>query len=183
MANADSNTKLKSTAFEKFRKTGDLTGSLSPTSVAPTASVTQDDSPFGRALAEAQRYGITLDPGTLGIFAAGSAFQGPPTPKYNDPGGLREQLYDLNRLQQEQADYRQKLGKESTAEAFKYKMWQQGIDKIGNAFNPYGSKEGALAYAAHLSSLPGIASETMRSIPMMNVQGIAYNAPQRQYFA
>ena len=116
-------------------------------------------------------------------MAAGSAFQGPKTPGYNDTGGLREQLYDLNRLQQEQADYRQKLGKESTAEAFKYKMLQQGIDKIGNAFNPYGSKEGALAYAAHLNNLPNVVNDTMRSIPMMNVQGVAYNAPQRQYFA
>jgi len=182
MANADSNTKLKSTAFEKFRKTGDLTGSLSPTSVAPTASVTQDDSPFGRALAEAKRYGITLDSGTLGILAAGSAFQGPPTPKYNESGGLREQLYDLNRLQQEQADYRQKLGKESTAEAFKYAMFKQGLDKLGNAFNPYGSKEGALAYAAHLSSIPGNVSEQMRSMNIQPPAAMSYNAPQRQYF-
>jgi len=182
MANVDYNTKIKSIPFGNLLKTGDLGGSFSLNSVAPTASVTQDDSPFGRALAEAKRHGITLDPGTLGIFAVGSAFQGPPTPKYNEPGGLREQLYDLNRLQQEQADYRQKLGKESTAEAFKYKMFQQGLDKLGNAFNPYGSKEGALAYAAHLSSIPGNVSEQMRSMNIQPPAAMSYNAPQRQYF-
>ena len=182
MANVDSNTKLKSTAFEKFRKTGDLTGSLSPNPPVPVASVAQDEDPIGRAIASAKRYGITLDPGTLNILAAGSAFQGPKTPGFSEPGGEKEKLDYWAQLQKEQALERQRLGKESTAEAFKYKMLQQGIDKIGNAFNPYGSKEGALAYASHLSSLPGIASETMRSIPMMNVQGVAYNAPQRQYF-
>ena len=183
MANVDYNTKFKSLPFGDYLKTGDLSGSLSLNSAAPAASVVQDDDPIGRAFAAAKRHGITLDQGTLNILAAGSAFQGPKTPGYNDTGGLREQLYDLNRLQQEQADYRQKLGKESTAEAFKYKMLQQGIDKIGNAFNPYGSKEGALAYAAHLNNLPNVVNDTMRSIPMMNVQGVAYNAPQRQYFA
>ena len=148
-----------------------------------TPSPIKEESALARFLRIAKENKIIPDQSTLSIFAAADAFGGPKTPGYREEGGLRDQLYDLNRLQQEQADYRQKLGKESTAEAFKYKMLQQGIDKIGNAFNPYGSKEGALAYAAHLSSLPGIASETMRSIPMMNVQGIAYNAPQRQYFA
>ena len=148
-----------------------------------TPSPIKEESALARFLRIAKENKIIPDQSTLSIFAAADAFGGPKTPGYREEGGLRDQLYDLNRLQQEQADYRQKLGKESTAEAFKYKMLQQGIDKIGNAFNPYGSKEGALAYAAHLSSLPGIASETMRSIPMMNVQGIAYNAPQQQYFA
>jgi hypothetical protein len=181
MANVDYNTKIKSIPFGNLLKTGDLGGSLSFNSASPAAAV-QDDDPIGKAFASAKRYGITLDPGTLNILAAGSAFQGPKPPGYNDPGGLREQLYDLNRLQQEQADYRQKLGKESTAEAFKYKMFQQGLDKLGNAFNPYGSKEGALAYAAHLSSIPGNVSEQMRSMNIQPPAAMSYNAPQRQYF-
>jgi hypothetical protein len=182
MANVDSNTKLKSTAFEKFRKTGDLTGSLSPDSSAPAASVAQDEDPIGRAIASAKRHGITLDPGTLNILAAASAFQEPKIPGFSEPRGEKEKLDYWAQLQKEQALERQRLGKESTAEAFKYKMLQQGIDKISNAFNPYGSKEGALAYAAHLNNLPNVVNETMRSIPMMNVQGVAYNAPQQEYF-
>ena len=148
-----------------------------------TPSPIKEESALARFLRTAKENGITPDQSTLSILAAADAFGGPKTPGYREEGGLRDQLYDLNRLQQEQADYRQKLGKESTAEAFKYKMFQQGLDKIGNAFNPYGSKEGALAYAAHLSSLPGITSETMRSIPPMQVAAMSYNAPQKQYFA
>lgn len=148
-----------------------------------TPSPIKEESALARFLRTAKENGITPDQSTLSILAAADAFGGPKTPGYREEGGLRDQLYDLNRLQQEQADYRQKLGKESTAEAFKYKMFQQGLDKIGNAFNPYGSKEGALAYAAHLSSLPGITSETMRSIPSMQVTAMSYNAPQKQYFA
>ena len=183
MANVDYNTKFKSLPFGDYLKTGDLSGSLSLNSAAPAASVVQDDDPIGRAFAAAKRHNITLDQGTLNILAAGSAFQGPKTPGYNDPGGLRDQLYDLNRLQQEQADYRQKLGKESTAEAFKYNLLRRGLESVGNAFNPYGSKEGALAYAAHLSSIPGNVSEQMRSMPPQQVAAVSYNVPQKQYFA
>jgi hypothetical protein len=148
-----------------------------------TPSPIKDESALSRFLRIAKENNITPDSNTLGILAAADAFGGPKTPGYREEGGLRDQLYDLNSLQQQQADYRQKLGKESTAEAFRYKMFQQGLDKLGNAFNPYGSKEGALAYAAHLNNLPNVVNDTMRSIPMMNVQGVAYNAPQRQYFS
>ena len=85
-------------------------------------------------------------------------------------------------LARSQADYRQKLGDESTQKALFYSTLAKLPDKLANAFNPYGSKEGALAYAAHLNNLPNVVNDTMRSIPMMNVQGVAYNAPQRQYF-
>ena len=180
MANVDYNTKLKSVPFGSYLTTGDLSKSLS--SVLP-ASAEQPQNFMDTALQAFGKHKITPDQSTLSSLILSQALQGPPTPKYNDPGGLREQLYDLNRLQQEQADYRQKLGKESTAEAFKYRMLQQGIDKIGNAFNPYGSKEGALAYAAHLSSIPGNVSEQMRIIPPMQVAAMSYNAPQKQYFA
>jgi hypothetical protein len=148
-----------------------------------TPSPIKNESALEKFIRVAKENGITPDPSTLGILAAADAFGSTKTPGYREEGGLRDQLYDLNSLQKEQADYRQKLGKESTAEAFKYKMFQQGIDKITNAFNPYGSKEGALAYAAHLNNLPNVVNDTMRSIPMMNVQGVAYNAPQRQYFS
>ena len=153
----------------------------SSVSAAPSAQTTEE-SFLGKAIAEAKRNGVILDSSTIGNLALVGALSPSKQPGFSEPGGEKEKLDYWAQLQKEQALERQRLGKESTAEAFKYKMLQQGIDKIGNAFNPYGSKEGALAYAAHLSSLPGIASETMRSIPMMNVQGVAYNAPQRQYF-
>jgi hypothetical protein len=147
-----------------------------------TPSPIKNESALVRFIREAKENNITPDSSTLSMLAFADAIGGPKTPGYREEGGLRDQLYDWNSLQKEQADYRQKLGKESTAEAFKYKMFQQAIDKIGNAFNPYGSKEGALAYAAHLNNLPNVVNDTMRSIPMMNVQGVSYNAPQRQYF-
>ena len=148
-----------------------------------TPSPIKEESALERFLKTAEQYKIKPDQSTLGIFAAADAFRGPKTPGYREEGGLRDQLYDLNRLQQEQADYRQKLGKESTAKAFEYALLRRGLESVGNALNPYGSKEGALAYAAHLSSLPGIASETMRSIPPMQVAAMSYNVPQKQYFA
>ena len=148
-----------------------------------TSSPIKNESALERFIRIANENKITIDPSTLSTLAVANAFEVPKTPGYREEGGLRDQLYDLNSLQKEQADYRQELGKKSIEEAFKYKMFQQGIDKIGNAFNPYGSKEGALAYAAHLNNLPNVVNDTMRSVPMMNVQGVSYNAPQRQYFS
>lgn len=172
MANVDYNTKLKSFPFGEYLTTGDLRGSL--VSSPPMTSVPTANS--------------QVPPGVSPDLAFALQY-GKPTPEELDAQSEREfnrtrrLLTEQDILARSQADYRQKLGKESTAEAFKYKMLQQGIDKIGNAFNPYGSKEGALAYAAHLNNLPNVVNDTMRSIPMMNVQGVAYNAPQRQYFA
>jgi len=181
MANVDYNTKIKSIPFGNLLKTGALGGSFSLNSVAPV-SVAQDDDPIAKGMASAKRSGITLDPGTLNILALASAFQGPKTPGFNDPGGEREKLDYWAQKQKEQADYRQQLGEQSTQKALLYSTLAKLPDKLANAFNPYGSKEGALAYAAHLNNLPNVVNDTMRSIPMMNVQGVSYNAPQRQYF-
>ena len=172
MANVDYNTKLKSFPFGEYLTTGDLRGSLA--SSPPMTSVPTANS--------------QVPPGVSPDLAFALQY-GKPTPEELDAQSEREftrtrrLLTEQDLLARSQADYRQKLGKESTAEAFKYKMIQQGLDKITNAFNPYGSKEGALAYAAHLNNLPNVVNDTMRSIPMMKVQGVAYNAPQRQYFA
>lgn len=172
MANVDYNTKLKSFPFGEYLTTGDLRGSLA--SSPPMMSVPTANS--------------QVPPGVSPDLAFALQY-GKQTPEELDAQSEREfnrtrrLLTEQDILARSQADYRQKLGKESTAEAFKYKMLQQSFDKLANAFNPYGSKEGALAYAAHLNNLPNVVNDTMRSIPMMNVQGVAYNAPQRQYFA
>lgn len=165
--------------FGSYLTTGDLSKSLS--SVLP-ASAEQPQNFMDNALQLFGKYKITPDQSTLSNLILSQALLGPKPPGFSEKDGLREQLDYASQKKRDEADYAQKLGKESTAEAFRYKMFQQGLDKLGNAFNPYGSKEGALAYAAHLNNLPNVVNDTMRSIPMMNVQGVAYNAPQRQYF-
>ena len=180
MANVDYNTKLKSVPFGSYLTTGDLSKSLS--SVLP-ASAEQPQNLMDAALQTFGKYKITPDQSTLSSLILSQAFLGPKVPGFSEKDGLKEQLDYASQKKQEEADYRQKLAKESTAEAFKYNLLKTGLEKAGNALNPYGSKEGALAYAAHLSSLPGIASETMRSIPPMQVAAMSYNAPQKQYFA
>lgn len=148
-----------------------------------TPSPIKDESALGRLFKTAKEYKINLDPSTLSIVAAADAFGGPKAPGFSEPGGEKEKLDYWANLQKEQALERQRLGEESTQKALLYSTLAKLPDKLANAFNPYGSKEGALAYAAHLNNLPNVVNDTMRSIPMMNVQGIAYNAPQRQYFS
>jgi hypothetical protein len=171
MANVDWATKIKSVPFGNLLNAGNLgatSTSNSPASLTPSAS-------------------FQVPPGVSPDLAFALQW-GKPTPAELDAQSERELNRNLRLLTEQdilarsQADYRQKLGKESTAEAFKYKMLQQGIDKIGNAFNPYGSREGALAYAAHLSSIPGNVSEQMRSMNMQPPAAMSYNAPQKQYF-
>jgi hypothetical protein len=179
MANVDYNTKLKSVPFGSYLTTGDLSKSLS--SVLP-ASAEQPQNFMDTALQAFGKYKITPDQSTLSNLILSQALLGPKPPGFSEKDGLKEQLDYASQKKRDEADYAQKLGKESTAEAFKYKMFQQGLDKLGNAFNPYGSKEGALAYAAHLSSIPGNVSEQMRSMNIQPPAAMSYNAPQRQYF-
>jgi len=180
MANIDYNIKLESLPFENFRKTGDLSKSLS--SVLP-ASAEQPQNFMDAALQAFGKYKITPDQSTLSNLIVSQAFLGPKTPGFNEKGGLREQLDYASQKNREEADYAQKLGKESVWEAAKAKMILDLPGKLANAFNPYGSPQGALAYAAQLNNLPNVANDTMRSIPMMNVQSIPYNQPQQKYFA
>ena len=147
-----------------------------------TPSPIKDESALARFIRTAKENGITPDQSTLSILAAADAFGGPKVPGFSEPGGEKEKLDYWANLQKEQALERQRLGEESTQKALLYSTLAKLPDKLANAFNPYGSKEGALAYAAHLNNLPNVVNDTMRSIPMMNVQGVAYNAPQRQYF-
>lgn len=183
MANVDSNTKLKSTAFEKFRKTGDLTGSLSPNPPVPVASVAQDEDPIGRAIASAKRYGITLDPGTLNILAAGSAFQGPKTPGFSEPGGEKEKLDYWTQKQKEQADYRQQLGEQSTKKALMYSTIAKLPEQMANAFSPYGGQTGALMAYEGMSRIPEMYRNTLASVPQMNISIPGYSAQQPRYFS
>ena len=171
MANVDYNTKLKSFPFGEYLTTGDLRGSLA--SSPPMTSVPTANS--------------QVPPGVSPDLAFALQY-GKPTPEELDAQSEREfnrtrrLLTEQDILARSQADYRQKLGKESTAEAFKYNLLKTGLEKVGNALNPYGSKEGALAYAAHLSSIPGNVSEQMRSMPPQQVAAMSYNAPQKIYF-
>ena len=148
-----------------------------------TPTPIKEESTLDRLFRTADQYKIKLDSNSIGIAAMADAFGGPKVPGFSEPNGEKEKLDYWAKLQKEQALERQRLGEESTQKALLYSTLAKLPDKLANAFNPYGSKEGALAYAAHLNNLPNVVNDTMRSIPMMNVQGVAYNAPQRQYFA
>jgi hypothetical protein len=147
-----------------------------------TPTPIKEESTLDRLFRIGDQYKIKLDPNSIGIAAMADAFMGPKVPGFSEPNGEKEKLDYWAKLQKEQALERQRLGEESTQKALLYSTLAKLPDKLANAFNPYGSKEGALVYAAHLNNLPNVVNDTMRSIPMMNVQGVAYNAPQRQYF-
>ena len=172
MANVDWATKIKSIPFGNLLNAGNLGAtftSSSPASLTPSASF-QVPSGVNPDIAFALQYGKQT-PAELDAQSERELNR-----------GLRL-LTEQDKLARSQADYRQQLGEQSTQKALLYSTLAKLPDKLANAFNPYGSKEGALAYAAHLNNLPNVVNDTMRSIPMMNVQGVAYNAPQRQYFS
>ena len=159
-----------------------MAADIKPFQTILTPSPIKDDSTLDRLFKLAEKYKFKPDSSSIGIAAMADAFGTSKVPGFNDPNGEREKLDYWAQKQKEQADYRQQLGEQSTQKALLYSTLAKLPDKLANAFNPYGSKEGALAYAAHLNNLPNVVNDTMRSIPMMNVQGVAYNAPQRQYF-
>jgi len=160
-----------------------MAADIKPFQTILTPSPIKDDSTLDRIFNLAKKYDFKLDPSSISIAAMADAFGTPKVPGFSEPGGEKEKLDYWANLQKEQALERQRLGEESTQKALLYSTLAKLPDKLANAFNPYGSKEGALAYAAHLNNLPNVVNDTMRSIPMMNVQGVAYNAPQRQYFS
>jgi len=95
-------------------------------SAAPSAQASEE-SALGKALAEAKKHGVTLDSSSLGAIALAGALGPPKQPGYFEPGGDRQKLEDVMRMRREEANYAQKLGKESAREA----LLLSSISKIG----------------------------------------------------
>ena len=95
-------------------------------SAAPSAQATEE-SFLGKAIADAKKSGVTLDPATLSNIALVGALSPPKQPGYFEAGGTKEQLRDYAQLRREEADYAQKLGKESAREA----LLLNSIGKLG----------------------------------------------------
>lgn len=87
----------------------------------------QEESMLGKAIADAKKYGVTLDPSSLGGIALAGALAPPKQPGFNEPNGTKEQLTWWLEQQKKQAEEAQKLGKESAREA----LLLSSISKIG----------------------------------------------------
>jgi len=87
----------------------------------------------------------------------------------------KERLDYIDQLQRSQAEYRQKLGEESTGKAVLYQSLANLGPMIAQAMNPGYLLEGANRIAT-------TANEAFRSVPSMNVQSPGYSAGQFKYF-
>ena len=99
-------------------------------STAPSAQTTEE-SFLGKAIAEAKRNGVTLDPSTLGTLALVGSLSPSKQPGFSEPGGEKEKLDYWAQLQKEQAAERQRLGTESTEKALLY----SSIGNIGKTLS------------------------------------------------
>ena len=180
MANVDYNTKLKSVPFGSYLTTGDLSKSLS--SVLP-ASAEQPQNFMDTALQAFGKYKITPDPSTLSNLIVSQALLGPKTPGFSETGGEKEKLDYWAQKQKEQADYRQKLGEESTKKALMYSTIAKLPEQMANAFSPYGGQTGALMAYEGMSRIPEVYRSTLASVPQMNISTPGYSAQQPRYFS
>lgn len=87
----------------------------------------------------------------------------------------KKRLEYMDQLQRSQAEYRQKLGEESTGKAVLYQSLANLGPMIAQAMNPGYLLEGA-------NRIASTANEAFRSVPSMNVQSPGYSAAQFRYF-
>lgn len=72
-------------------------------------------------------------------------------------------------LQLRQAKERQKLGEESVKKGLLYSMISKLPEQIAYANSPYGGPIGAAMAYEGFSRIPAIYTETIRSVPQMNI--------------
>jgi hypothetical protein len=172
MANADWATKIKSIPFGNLLNAGNLGATFasgSPASPTPSANF-QVPSGVNPDIAFVLQYGK-------------------PTPAELDAQSDRELnrslrlLTEQDKLARSQADYRQKLGEQSTKKALMYSTIAKLPEQMANAFSPYGGQTGALMAYEGMSRIPEIYRSTLASVPQMNISTPGYSSQQPRYLS